>query len=173
MKALKIDWSSIFAAIAAIAAAFSAGISLLQQVKAKKMVADARRIDNETLWYNKIALDTIVTRLNEFIDRTERTIEDCKKNKNEILEQLNVVNKEINSDINSLNELLYLLKIFDWALFSSCSKKLEAIRDIYSKEINKSLEDGRIAFYSVQDIHAKKKEIVEELWQYAKIVTNE
>lgn len=170
---MKIDWSSIFAAIAAIAAAVSAGISLQQQIEAKKMAADARRIDNETLWYNKIALDTIVTQLNEFIDRTERTIEDCKKNRNEILEQLNIVNQEINSDINSLNELLYLLKIFDRTLFYSCSEKLEAIRDIYSKEINKSLKDRRIAFYSVQDVHTKKKEIVEELWRYAKIVTNE
>lgn len=168
-----LDWSAIFAAIAAIAAAVSALISLCQQITAKKMAADVRRINNETLWYNKIALDTIISQLSELIDRTERNIEECKKNRTELLEQLEIVNREINSDINSLNELLYLLKIFDMELFRNCSKKLEEIRDIYSKEINKSLANKRIAFYSVNDIHAKKKEIVEELWRYAKIVTNE
>ena len=79
----------------------------------------------------------------------------------------------MNSDINSLNELLFLLKIFDENLFINCSKRLEEIRDIYSQVINKSLEKNRIIFYSVNDIHTKKKEIVEELWKYAKIVTGQ
>lgn len=83
------------------------------------------------------------------------------------------LNKELNSDINSLNELLFLLKIFDENLFINCSKRLEEIRDIYSQVINKSLEKNSIIFYSVNDIHTKKKEIVEELWKYAKIVTGQ
>ena len=78
---------------------------------------------------------------------------------------------EINYDINSLNELIYLLKIFDTNLFRSCSNKLESIRDTYSGVINQSLEKNRIVYYQVNVIHAKKKEIVEELWEYAKIVT--
>lgn len=168
-----VEWSSIFSAIAAVAAAVSAISSLNQQKNEKKLADDKRRIDNETLWYNKIALDTVITHLNELIDRTERNIEDCKKSEIEILQQLSSVNKELNSDINSLNELLYLLKIFNMDLFKSCSSKLESIRDIYSNVINKSLEHKRIVFYSVNEIHAKKKEIVEELWKYAKIVTSE
>ena len=46
------DLSSIFAAIAAIAAAASAGISLRQQISAKATAAEVRKINNETLWYN-------------------------------------------------------------------------------------------------------------------------
>ena len=98
------DLSSIFAAIAAIAAAASAGISLRQQISAKATAAEVRKINNETLWYNKIALDTIVVQLNDFVDSTERNIEACKKDRNEIVTQLRRVNMEINYDINSLNE---------------------------------------------------------------------
>ena len=166
-----VDLSAVFAAIAAIAAAGSALISLQQQITAKKTAATIRKIDNETLWYNKIALETIVTQLNECIDRTERHIEECKKDRSEIRKHLKNLNKELNADINSLNELIVLLKIFDMKLFRECSNKLEAIRDIYSKVINKSVEEERIIFYSVNEIQAKKKEIVEELWKYAKIVT--
>lgn len=165
------DLSSIFAAIAAIAAAVSVGISLRQQISAKATAAEIRKINNETLWYNKIALDTIVVQLNDFVDSTERNIEACKKDRNEIVTQLKRVNMEINYNINSLNELIYLLKIFDADLFRSCSNKLESIRDTYSGVINQSLEKNRIVYYQVNAIHAKKKEIVEELWKYAKIVT--
>lgn len=168
-----VDWSSVFAAIAAIAAAISAFVSLCQQISARKAAADVRRINNETLWYNKIALDMVITQLNNLIDKTERNIDSCKKNRTDIVKELEIVNKELNSDINSLNELLFLLKIFDMDLFRKCSGKLESIRDIYSGAINKSLKEKRIVFYSVNDVHAKKKEIVEELLQYAKIVTSE
>lgn len=166
-----VDLSPIFAAIAAIAAAVSAVISLSQQISAKKMAAEVRKINNETLWYNKIALDTIVVQLNEFVDNTERDIEACKKDSDKFMSQLKCINMQLNSDINSLNELLYLLKIFDLDLFKKCSSKLEAIRDIYSRAINRSLESNGIVFDPVNEIHAKKKEIVEELWLYAKIVT--
>ncbi len=168
-----VDLSAVFSAIAAIAAAGSALVSLRQQITSKRIAADVRKINNETLWYNKIALDTIVTQSNELIDRAERNIEECKKNPSEIKTRLENLNKELNSDINSLNELLFLLKIFDENLFINCSKRLEEIRDIYSQVINKSLEKNRIIFYSVNDIHTKKKEIVEELWKYAKIVTGQ
>ena len=63
--------------------------------------------------------------------------------------------------------------MFDFDLFKKCSSKLEEIRDIYSAVINESLVQRYITFYRVNDIHGKKKEIVEELWQYAKIVTEE
>lgn len=168
-----VDLSAVFSAIAAIAAAGSALVSLRQQITSKRIAADVRKINNETLWYNKIALDTIVTQSNELIDRAERNIEECKKNPSEIKTRLENLNKELNSDINSLNELLFLLKIFDENLFINCSKRLEEIRDIYSQVINKSLEKNTIIFYSVNDIHTKKKEIVEELWKYAKIVTGQ
>lgn len=168
-----VDLSAVFSAIAAIAAAGSALVSLRQQITSKRIAADVRKINNETLWYNKIALDTIVTQSNELIDRAERNIEECKKNPSEIKTRLENLNKELNSDINSLNELLFLLKIFDENLFINCSKRLEEIRDIYSQVINKSLEKNSIIFYSVNDIHTKKKEIVEELWKYAKIVTGQ
>ena len=168
-----VDLSAVFSAIAAIAAAGSALVSLRQQITSKRIAADVRKINNETLWYNKIALDTIVTQSNELIDRAERNIEECKKNPSEIKTRLENLNKELNSDINSLNELLFLVKIFDENLFINCSKRLEEIRDIYSQVINKSLEKNSIIFYSVNDIHTKKKEIVEELWKYAKIVTGQ
>lgn len=168
-----VDLSAVFSAVAAIAAAGSALVSLRQQITSKRIAADVRKINNETLWYNKIALDTIVTQSNELIDRAERNIEECKKNPSEIKTRLENLNKELNSDINSLNELLFLLKIFDENLFINCSKRLEEIRDIYSQVINKSLEKNSIIFYSVNDIHTKKKEIVEELWKYAKIVTGQ
>lgn len=168
-----VDLSAVFSAIAAIAAAGSALVSLRQQITSKRIAADVRKINKETLWYNKIALDTIVTQSNELIDRAERNIEECKKNPSEIKTRLENLNKELNSDINSLNELLFLLKIFDENLFINCSKRLEEIRDIYSQVINKSLEKNSIIFYSVNDIHTKKKEIVEELWKYAKIVTGQ
>lgn len=168
-----VDLSAVFSAIAAIAAAGSALVSLRQQITSKRIAADVRKINNETLWYNKIALDTIVTQSNELIDRAERNIEECKKNPSEIKTRLENLNKELNSDINSLNELLFLLKIFDENLFINCSKRLEEIRDIYSQVINKSLEKNRIIFYPVNDIHTKKKGIVEELWKYAKIVTGQ
>lgn len=168
-----VDLSAVFSAIAAIAAAGSALVSLRQQITSKRIAADVRKINNETLWYNKIVLDTIVTQSNELIDRAERNIEECKKNPSEIKTRLENLNKELNSDINSLNELLFLLKIFDENLFINCSKRLEEIRDIYSQVINKSLEKNSIIFYSVNDIHTKKKEIVEELWKYAKIVTGQ
>lgn len=50
------------------------------------------------------------------------------------------------------------------------NEDMHPIRDIYSQVINKSLEKNRIIFYSVNDIHTKKKEIVEELWKYVKIL---
>ena len=170
------DWGAIFSAIAAVGAAVSAGCSLLQQMNAKRSAANLRKIDNNTLWYNKIALDTIITHLNQIIDRTERNIDICKSNKRgsaEFSERLKEINDELTSDINSLNELLVLLKIFDIDLFKKCSSKLEEIRDIYSAVINESLVQRYIVFYKVNDIHRKKKEIVGELWRYAKIVTEE
>lgn len=165
------DWSSIFSAIAAVGAAVSAAISLFQQIKAKKLAADVRKINNETIWYNKIALDTVVTQLNNLIDRAERNIDGCKKGDREITDLLETVNKELNSDINSLSELLFLLNIFDDELFRKCSEKLEIIRDVYSEVINKSLERKRIVYYNKNRINSAQKEIVEELWLYAKLVT--
>ena len=63
----------------------------------------------------------VITQLNNLIDKTERNIDSCKKNRTDIVKELEIVNKELNSDINSLNELLFLLKIFDMDLFRKCS----------------------------------------------------
>lgn len=161
-----------FSAIAAFAAAVSAIVSLYQVVHSIKAEAKIRQINNDTLWYNRIVLDTIITQLNDIIDEIERDINSCGRyNKDCLIDKLGEVNQKLNADINSLNEVFFLLKIFDNELFVNCSKKLEEIRDIYSNAINRSLKSKQIAFYYVKDVHMKKKEIVEHLLKYAQNMT--
>ena len=57
-----------FTAIAAVAAAISAGVSLKQMFVQRKHEKEQQKTVNRISWYNKITLETIVPMLNEMTD---------------------------------------------------------------------------------------------------------
>lgn len=158
------EWNIFFTATAAIAAAVSAFISLIQQVQMKRNEKEQRRIANQLQWYNKITLETIVPMINETIDLAERGMKECKgKLSSEKEVRVREVYESTRKGVQSIEENLQLVELFDKKIYKECSDKLAKIEEYYDETFNKaSKQKFWYNMYSRQ-IHKEKKDIIKKL----------
>lgn len=160
------DWGMFFAALAAVAAAISAGVSLQQILVQRKHEKEQQKKENRISWYNKITLETIIPMLNEMTDYADKNLSILKKGKllDEDIMKVGEVHKEVESKIRSVEEILLLIELFDKKVYKDASRAVNEIREEYTKVFNKMSESKfGISYFNSSKIHKEKKEILKIL----------
>lgn len=159
------DWGMFFTALATLAAAISAGVSLQQILVQRKHEKEQQQTENRISWYNKITLETIIPMLNEMTDYAEKHLSLLNKGRLSDTDIMKVkeVHKEVESKIRSVEEMLLLIELFDKKVYRDTSRAVNEIREEYTKAFNKMSEKKLGVSYDSRTIHKEKKEILKIL----------
>ena len=159
------DCGMFFTALAAVAAAISAGVSLQQTLVQRRHEKEQQKTENRISWYNKITLETIVPMLNEMTDYAGQHLDELNKGRlsDTDIEKVQEVHKEVESKIRSVEEMLLLVGLFDKKVYMDTSKAVNEIREEYTKVFNKMSEKKFGFSYDSRAIHKEKKEVLKVL----------
>lgn len=163
------DWSfigNISSAIAAGLAACSIWITCKEYKRIHRREDDMLALQQQILWYNKVALEDIVTQLNAFIENSGKTIKDLANKKEYLEEDFKNAYYSIKEDCKALQDISYILEIFSVSLYREANDNLEKILDMYSDILNEGRKRKRIYSYTDKGIHKLKVEIIKNLYQY-------
>lgn len=154
-----------FTAIAAIAAAISAGVSLKQMFVQRKHEKEQQKTVNRISWYNKITLETIVPMLNEMTDYAAQHLSELNNRQlsDDDINCAKEIHKEVENKMRSVEEMLKLIELFDKNVYRDTSQSINEIREEYTKLFNKMLVNKFFVFYASSTIHREKKKVLKVL----------
>ena len=159
------EWGEFFTALAAVAAAISAIVSLQQMFVQRKHEKEQQQTENRISWYNKITLETIVPMLNEI---TEYATQNLSKLNNKRLSDNDIkyakeLHQEVENKIRSVEEMLKLIEVFDRNIYKDTSQSINEIREEYTKIFNKMSPDKFFTYYNSSTIYKEKKKVIKVL----------
>ena len=159
--------------ITAALAAFSIFITIQEQRRARTNQKRQTITEQNLNWYNEVVLNDVVKNLSLFINEAENIIDKCKdlsKSGLFVTELENAYDK-IKDNFRSLSSKIYILIIFDKALYQDCDDSLQQIFELYSETINEAA--AKKILLKRRNIQEEYIKIIEKLYSYKSNFINE
>lgn len=158
--------------LANVVAVFLSFISIKMAIRERKELRLKEQNDSiktqTLLWYNKIVLEKLMSKISEYINGIEDLLQECKKSyKGPDLENnLKEIYSIQNEKFRLVNREIEVLKIFSNDMYYEVDDYLQEINDIFSNTINEANEKKQISLYKMRKTKNVSLKLIKCLYSY-------